>query len=303
MSWCDEVLGFCDASGCAIDPVPGYGEVAARIEAMPMTDWVRAWREVCTTRFRDRTHGVYAFVMHFDRLSHDDPKRGIAFIEAALQHEPDEEVLNLIAKGKPLGQLLVFRASVATPLLQELALRQPRLRWLMGRQAASIGNGKVDDPDLARRLLTICDERAYRAWEEAAYPKSEPVAFEALPLPELATKWVEVMSRSDIEIARDEQWYDLYDYQHELTANDPMKALALVKAVLEIEDNPNLLGILSAGMLEDLIPYEDGPVVGAVVAEAARNPQFQDLLCGVWFDDLSPEVVARLTWACNQRRS
>ncbi|BAQ15931.1 DUF6869 domain-containing protein [Methyloceanibacter caenitepidi] len=302
MAWCDEVLGFCDASGAALDPMPAHYEVAARIEAMPMTDWVRAWREVCTTKFRDRTPGVYAFVTHFDRLSHDDPERGVAFIEAALQHEPDDEVLNLIAKGKPLGQLLVFRAPVATPLLQELALRQPRLRWLMGRQAASIGNGKVDDTDLARRLLAICDEPAYRAWEEAAYPKSEPVDFEALSVPELAAKWVEIMSRSDIEIERDHQWYDLYDYQHTLTGSEPLKALALVKAILDIEDNPNLLGILSAGMLEDLIPYDDGPVVDAVVADAADDPQFQDLLCGVWFDGLSPQVVARLKWACGQRR-
>lgn len=302
MAWCDEVLGFCDPSGAALDPVPAYYEVAARIDAMPMTDWVRAWREVCTTKFRDRTPGVYAFVTHFDRLSHDDPEQGVAFIEAALQHEQDEEVLNLIAKGKPLGQLLVFRASVATPLLLELALRQPRLRWLMGRQAASIGNGKVDDPDLARRLLAICDEPAYRAWEDAAHPKSEPVAFESLPVPDLAAKWVEIMSRSDIEIERDHQWYDLYDFQHTLTVREPLKGLALVKAILEIEDNPNLLGILSAGMLEDLIPYEDGPVVDAVVAEAADNPQFQDLLCGVWFDQLSAQVVARLKWACGQRR-
>jgi hypothetical protein len=302
MTWCDEVLGFSDASGSAFDPPPPHYEVAARIDAMPMTDWVRAWREICATKFRDRTPGVYAFVTHFDRLSHDDPERGVAFIEAVLQHEPDEEVLNLIAKGKPLGQLLVFHAARATPLLQELALREPRLRWLMGRQAASIGNGKADDPGLARRLLAICDGPAYLAWKAKTPPSSETVDFESLTLPELAAKWVEIMSRSDIEIERDDQWYDLYDYQHALTGSEPLKALALVKAILEIEDNPNLLGILSAGMLEDLIPYDDGLVVDAVVAEAADNPQFQDLLCGVWFDNLSPQVVARLTWACGQKR-
>lgn len=303
MSWCDEVLGYCDASGCAIDPAPGCEEIAERIDALPLTDWVRAWREVCTTRFRDRTPGVYAFVTHFDQLSHDDPKRGVAFIEAALREETDDEVLMLLAKGKPLGQLLVFHASTATPLLQELAMREPRLRWLMGREAASMANGMVEDKGLAHRLLPICDERAYRAWKKKMHPKTEPIDFESLPLAGLAVKWVEVMSRSDLEIERDRDWYNLFDYQHELTSTEPLKALDLVKAVLEIEDNPNLLGSLSAGMLEDLIPGEDGPVVDAVVAEAARNPNFQDLLCGVWFDGLSPEVVARLTWACSQRRA
>jgi hypothetical protein len=302
MTWCDEVLGFCDASGGAPQLTPTHEEVAARIDALPMQDWVRAWREVCTTKFRDRTPGVYAFVSHFDRLSHDDPERGVAFIEAALQDEPDEEVLNLIAKGKPLGLLLVFHAGRATPMLQELALRQPRARWLMGREVAAIKNGMIEEKDTARRLLAICDGPAYLGWKAKTHPSSETVDFESLPLPELAAKWVEIMSRSEIEIERDHQWYDLYDYQHALTGSEPLKALALVKAILEIEDNPNLLGILSAGMLEDLIPYDDGPVVDAVVAEAADNPQFQDLLCGVWFDDWSPQVVARLKWACGQRR-
>ena len=302
MSWCDEVLGYCDASGCAVQPAPGYEDAAARIDALPLTGWVRAWREVCTTRFRDRTPGVYAFVTHFDRLSHDDPKRGVAFIEAVLRDEPNDEILMVLAKAKPLGQLLVFHAATATPLLQELALREPRLRWLLGGEAAAIENGMVEEKSLAKWLLAICDGPAYRAWEEEACTVSEPIDFDKLPIGELAAKWVEITSRSDVEIERDRDCYDLYDYQHELTAKEPSKALALVSAILEIEDNPNLLGSLSAGMLEDLIPGEDGPVVDAVVAEATRNPQFQDLLCGVWFDDLSPEVVARLTWARGHRQ-
>ena len=296
MGWCDEVLGYCDASGCAVDPAPGY-EYAVRIDAMPLTDWVHAWREICTTKFRDRTLGVFAFVTHFDRLSHDDPKRGVAFIEAALRDEPNDEIFMLLAKGKPLGQLLVFHAATATPLLQEASLRPPRLCWLLGGKVAAIENGMVEDKGLAQRLRAICGGPAYRAWEEKARRVSEPINFDKLSVRELAAKWVAIASRSDVEIERDQHWYDLYDYQHELTAKEPSKALALVRAVLEIEDNPNLLGSPSAGMLEDLIPSEDGPVIDAVVALATRNPQFQDLLCGVWFDDLSPEVVARLTGA------
>ena len=70
--------------------------------------------------------------------------------------------------------------------------------------------------------------------------------------------------------------------------------------------------IEEVGGYDEELVYEDeymwlemaarGEVVDAVVAEAAENPQFQDLLCGVWFDNLSPQVVARLTWACGQKR-
>ncbi|MGA9444662.1 MAG: DUF6869 domain-containing protein [Methyloceanibacter sp.] len=296
MVWCDKVLGYCDASGCAVGPAPGY-EHTIRIDAMPLTDWVHAWREIYKIKFRDRSPGVFAFVTHFDRLSHDDPKRGVVFIEAALRVEPNDEILMLLAKGKPLGQLSVFHAATATPLLQEVALRRPRLCWLLGGKVAVIENGIVEDKGLAQRLLAICDGPAYRAWEEKARRVSEPIDFEKLPVRELAAKWVAITSRSDIEIKWDQHWYDLYDHQHELTAKEPSRALPLVKAVLEIEDNPNLLGFLSARMLEELIPSEDDPVIDAVVTEATRNQQFQDLLCGVWFDDLSPKVVARLTWA------
>jgi hypothetical protein len=63
---------------------------------------------------------------------------------------------------------------------------------------------------------------------------------------------------------------------------------------LEIEANPNVLGLLAAGMLEDLIPSQDGAVVDAAVAEAARNPRFRHLLGGVWFSSMSPEVTEKL---------
>jgi hypothetical protein len=86
----------------------------------------------------------------------------------------------------------------------------------------------------------------------------------------------------------------MFDFQNDLISNDPLGALDLVKAILAIEDNPNVIGLLAAGMLEDLIPAEDSPVIDAVVAEAARNPKFRHLLGGVWFYGMSPEVTERL---------
>jgi hypothetical protein len=102
------------------------------------------------------------------------------------------------------------------------------------------------------------------------------------------------MSRSDLDKEKDEHWSELFDFQSELVTNDPLEALELVKAILEIEDNPNVLGLLAAGLLEDLIPSQDSPVVDAVVAEAERNPRFRHLLGGVWFYSMSPEVAEKL---------
>lgn len=301
MKWCDEVLGFRDASGRAVEPLPAAEEIEARLATLPMEDLVRAWREVCSTGLKDRTDGTHAFDMYFDRLSHATPERGVAFIEAVLAGESDDEIVMLLAEGKVLGQLLVFHATRAAPLLQELALRQPRLRWLMGTKAASIRNGMVESPEVQRRLLAIADEAAYRAWR-TSHPKPEPRDFAAMPLPELAATWVEVISRSDLERERDEDWGEMFDLQSDLVSNDPLGALELVKAILEIEEDPNVLGLLAAGMLEDLIPEQDGPVVDAVVAEAARNEKFRHLLGGVWFYGMSPEVTARLEEARGEVR-
>ena len=294
MGWCDEVLGFCDASGGEVEPPPSAEEVEARLGDLPMEDLVRAWRVVSATSLKDQTAGTHAFKMYFDGLSHATPERGIAFIEAELASEPDDEIVMLLAEGKVLGQLLVFHARRVASALQELALRQPRLRWLMGREAASIENGMVEDLQARRRLLAIADEESYRAWSEKTRTKSEPPDFAALPLPELAAAWVEITSRSNLARERDDDWGTMFDFQNDLISNDPLGALDLVKAILAIEDNPNVIGLLAAGMLEDLIPAEDGPVIDAVVAEAARNPKFRHLLGGVWFYGMSPEVTERL---------
>jgi hypothetical protein len=294
MGWCDEILGLKDASGGNAEADPSREELAARLAALPMADLVRAWRVVCTTGLKDETPGTRAFASYFDGLSQETPERGIAFIEAELAGEPEDEIVMLLAEGKVLGQLLVFHARRVATDLQALALRQPRFRWLMGRKAASIENRMVEDPHARRRLLAIADEAAYRAWRDSTRPKSGPVDFAAMPLPQLAAAWVEVTSRSDLAKARDGDWDAMFDFQHELVSNDPLGALDLVKAILSIEDHPNVLGLLAAGMLEDLIPDQDGPVVDAVVAEAAQNPRFRELLRGVWFYGMSPEVTERL---------
>jgi hypothetical protein len=59
------------------------------------------------------------------------------------------------------------------------------------------------------------------------------------------------MSRSDLDKEKDGDWSALFDFQSELVNNDPLDALDLVKAIIEIEVNPNVLGLLAAGLLED----------------------------------------------------
>jgi hypothetical protein len=297
MGWCDEVLGFSDASGGEVEPPPSAEAVEARLARLPIGDLVRAWREISTTGLKDQTAGTHAFLMYFDSLAHETPERAVEFIEAELTSEPDDEIVMLLAESKVLSQLLHFHGLRVATALQALALRQPRLRWLMGRLARSIDGGMVENPEAKRRLLAITDEAAYRAWEKRMRPQSEPIDFAALPMPERAAAWVEITARSDLDKQRDDNADALFDFQSDLVSNDPLGALDLVKAILAIEDDPNVLGLLAAGLLEDLIPEQDGPVIDAVVAEAERDQRFRHLLGGVWFYGMSPQVAERLTKA------
>ena len=294
MGWCDEVLEFCDPSGGEAEALPSNEKLEARLASMPVADLVRAWREVVTVDLRQQTAGTHAFVMYFDSLARDDPDRAVEFIAAELDDEADDEIVALLAEGKPLGQLLYVHALRVAGRLQELALRQRRLRWLMGRLAGSIAGGLVTSSEAKRRLLAICDEPSYRKWRDNRLSDDEPIDFASLPLKDLAAAWVEITVRSDRDRERDGNLEALFDFQSDLIANDPLAALELVKAILAIEDNQNVLGLLAAGMLEDLLPDENGPVIDAVVAEAERDSRFRDLLCGVWFYGMSPDVTERL---------
>ena len=296
MTWCDERLGYVQAADGSI-VAPDAASIEAELASLPMDDLVRGWREQATTSLRDQTPGTHAFHMYFDRLAHHQPERAVSFIEAMLVHEPDDALIALMAESKLLGQLLHFHGPRVARSLQELALRCPRLRWLLGGVGRSIGGGMVENQGAKRRLLPITDTKAYESWKTRYREGRKTHDFAALTPAELAPLWVEIMGSSELDRQKDENWSALFDFQSELARDEPLKALDLVKAILAIEDNPHMLGLLAAGLLEDLLPSEDGPVVDAVVAEAERNPRFRHLLGGVWFSGLGEDVTARLETA------
>ncbi len=212
MNWCDQQLGFDQT------PAPSEEDVQARLKALSPDDLVRAWREIGTTGLKEQTGGTHAVLMYFDRLGHDDPERAVSFIEALLEREPDDALVALTAQEKLLGQLLHFNGPRVAGALQELAMRRPRLRWLMGGVYWSMSGG-IEDKDTKRRLLAIADKEAYRAWEDS-YKSRETIDFAALPVTELAPLWVEINSRSPLGKEKDKNWSELFDFQSELVNND-----------------------------------------------------------------------------------
>jgi len=291
MNWCDQTLGIDRAADMTLE---SRAQVDARLARLPMADLVRGWREQSIVTLREQTRGTHCFDMYFDRLGHDDPERALAFIEAEVTSEPDDAIVALVAEEKLLTQLLHFNATRVAGGLETAAARLPRLRWLLGAVAWSLRSTMVSDKAVARRLAALADETAYKAWEAKYKAGQETINFPGLPLSEVARHWVRMTAYSPLERARDGNSSALFDLQWGLARDEPERALALIKEIVRIEDHPVMLGVLAAGLTEDLV-FSHGPaLIDAIEAEARGNWRFRRVLGGVWVSSVDPAVGKRL---------
>jgi hypothetical protein len=290
MPWSDDILGLAAAP---TGDAKAYEAASARLAALPMEALGQGWRELCLASLRERTPGIDLFARFFDGLGANDPERACDFILAEIDGESDDEIVALIAREKLLMQLLYRNGARIGGRLEAAALERPRLRWLLGGVAWAIGGGMIKDEDLKTLLLPVADRVAWDRWV-ADTEGPPPPPFAEMAIPELARAWVEIMPRSPVEKERDEAFRDLFDYQSDLVTEDPARGLELVREVLRIETHERLLGLLAAGLLEDLIRTEKEEVIGWVEAEAKRNERFRWLLGGVWYSRVAPEIARRI---------
>nr|WP_294841164.1 hypothetical protein [uncultured Methylotenera sp.] len=83
----------------------------------------------------------------------------------------------------------------------------------------------------------------------------------------------------------------------ELPREQPALCLSAILEVLSRIDGskPNqLLSVLAAGPLEDLLNYNGDAVVDEIDSLARKSPEFRLLLNGVWNSDIKPSILARL---------
>lgn len=292
MTWCDETLGLDPAAeGMTQEQLASAN---ARLAALPILDLVRGWREAGTLGPRTRTPGVHCFSTYFDRLGHGDPARSLAFIEAVLTHEPDDALVAPLAQEKFLSQLVYYNGARVIDGLEEAAGRLPRLRWLLGALAWAFRGGMVEDAAIAGRLRALADETAFKAWEAKHKAGLEGIDFTVLPPAELARHWVRLTACSPVERERDGNAATLFDYQWELGKEEPVRALALVTEIVRIEEDPRLLGLLAAGLVEDLLVAHGPAVIDAIEKGARGSLRFRQMLAGVWTSGVDPQVAQRL---------
>ena len=135
----------------------------------------------------------------------------------------------------------------------------------------------------------MADIEGWDADKEAHETPGHPINCEAMSLPELARAWVEHHSKAEKD--QDRNWQTLYDYETELVGDDPDKMIDWILEILKIEDNPMMISLLAAGMLENVTGMH---TIDRIEREAKANPRFLHLLGGVWYITAPEPLKARL---------
>ena len=80
----------------------------------------------------------------------------------------------------------------------------------------------------------------------------------------------------------------------ELTDENPDELWSIIMKVLSKSQSNTILEILSAGPLEDYLARLGERVIDKVEKEAKLNPDFANLLGGVWQNSMSDEMWSRV---------
>ncbi|MDC7789973.1 hypothetical protein PQJ75_29020 [Rhodoplanes sp. TEM] len=275
-----------DAKHWATMPVPGGARGAAQdalYEAMPVPDLAALWCRLQALGLKDQTEESWGATLYFDHLPHDAPDRALDMALQVLASDVETRVKMQLGE-KFMAALVYNHAGRLIDRIEAEAAGNARLRWLLGAV-----HWWAPSRDLKARLARIADEAAWRADESLRDTPPVRIDYASLSVDALARAWVEQHGRPEKD--RDANWHALADFERRLLDRDPDRALDLVVAVLAIETDPNLLSLLAAGLLEDLIGPE---TIARVEREASNNPAFRALLGGVWYHNETEDLRARL---------
>lgn len=270
----------------ATTPIPGPGvsdEQSVVYNAMTVETLAVLWCSLQRLGLKNQTEQSWAAMLYFDRLPHDYPERALDFALAVLASNAEPRVKMQLG-DKFMSTLIYNHAGRLIDRIEAEQARNPALRWLLGAV-----HWWASSRDLKARLARIADEAAWRADEIARDTPAIRIDFAALRTSELARVWVDQHAKPDMN--RDANWQALMQFERELIERHPDAAIDLVLEVLRIETSPQLLSVLAAGLVEDVI---DLATIDRVELEAAGDERFRDLLGWVWYFDQASELRARL---------
>ena len=86
----------------------------------------------------------------------------------------------------------------------------------------------------------------------------------------------------------------------EICANEPESAWEAIITITQRETDDDILGVLAAWPLEDLLSLHGEDFIERVETEAQRDPRFRRVLEGVWQDRMSDDVWKRVLAALDR---
>jgi hypothetical protein len=267
-------------------PIPGPGNSAeenALFDALSVERLAALWCDLQGLGAREQTEQSWIATLHFDRLPHAAPDRALDLALAVLASDADKSTKMQLGE-KFMSTLIYEHAGRLVERLEAESAVNPALRWLLGAV-----HWWAPSRELKARLARIANERAWRADEEARDKPAISIDYATLSPPDLARFWVDQHAKPEKE--RDQNWHALMDYERELVRADPNAVIDLAIEVLKIETNPEMLSLLAAGLLEDVIAED---TIARIEREAAANRRFRHLLGGVWYANKGAALKARL---------
>lgn len=91
-----------------------------------------------------------------------------------------------------------------------------------------------------------------------------------------------------------ESMFWAFDKIVDITEEKPLDVLEVIKEVLKITDDERILVSLAAGPLEDILVKHGREVIDEVILLVKTDPNFKDLLLGVWGNSVDKGVWKQL---------
>lgn len=93
------------------------------------------------------------------------------------------------------------------------------------------------------------------------------------------------------EAQSDDAWTDECEAVFLSGHDDPDLALAFLALAASTYDEPEYLGLLAAGPMEDALGIVAPKILDRIIVESRRNARFRWMLSGVWLHAIHPDNV------------
>lgn len=109
----------------------------------------------------------------------------------------------------------------------------------------------------------------------------------------LAEGWIAYWTAPKDSPEREAHWW-APEREYDLVREEPDQAWILILEILRRNNTAEILEVLSAGPLEDLLAKHGNYVIERVESEAKSNPSFATLLGGVWKNAMADDIWVRV---------